>query len=503
MFDTEYRSADDARLISAITEAAVAEAAAAARRLSAVAELVRRRCGDDDRAHWACDAWDAAATELSAALGVSHSRASGQMHLGTSLRSRLPLVAALFADGLLNHRVVAAIASRTDLVQEPDALATIDAVVAGHAGAWGSLSDYKLEQAIDTWIDRYDPGALRRTRANSRSRDVQIGGCNDESGTSSLWGRLYSTDARLLERRLTQMAHGVCDDDPRTTAQRRADALGALAAGCENLACRCGSPICGSSDSATSASAVIIHVLADADALQGNPDPHMSGEAPSEPFSRDMNLVEYLRQPPRPEPEPTCAPAHGVVLGGGFVPGPLLAELIRSGATVRHLRRPAGEPVPGYRPSTALDEFVRMRDLTCRFPNCDRPAEACDIDHAVAWPLGPTHPSQLRCLCRKHHLLKTFWEGWSDRQFPDGTIVWTSPTGHTYTTYPGSRLLFPQWDTATGELPDMPAPDRCAERGLMMPTRRRTRAADRAHRIRRERALNDAHVAERNQPPPF
>jgi hypothetical protein len=37
----------------------------------------------------------------------------------------------------------------------------------------------------------------------------------------------------------------------------------------------------------------------------------------------------------------------------------------------------------------------------------------------------------------------------------------------------------------------------------MMPRRRRTREQDRAYRIDAERALNDAHVAERNKPPPF
>jgi len=41
------------------------------------------------------------------------------------------------------------------------------------------------------------------------------------------------------------------------------------------------------------------------------------------------------------------------------------------------------------------------------------------------------------------------------------------------------------------------------DRGLMMPKRRRTRAQDRDHRIDAERALNAAHVAERNKPPPF
>jgi hypothetical protein len=35
----------------------------------------------------------------------------------------------------------------------------------------------------------------------------------------------------------------------------------------------------------------------------------------------------------------------------------------------------------------------------------------------------------------------------------DGTIVWTSPSAQTYTTRPGSRLLFPALCPPTGELP--------------------------------------------------
>jgi hypothetical protein len=37
----------------------------------------------------------------------------------------------------------------------------------------------------------------------------------------------------------------------------------------------------------------------------------------------------------------------------------------------------------------------------------------------------------------------------------------------------------------------------------MMPIRKRTRAQDRASRIDAERALNAAHVTERNRPSPF
>ena len=53
--------------------------------------------------------------------------------------------------------------------------------------------------------------------------------------------------------------------------------------------------------------------------------------------------------------------------------------------------------------------------------DCDRPAEASDIDHTIPYPAGPTHPSNLKALCRFHHLLKTF-HGWTDHQYPDTRI---------------------------------------------------------------------------------
>jgi hypothetical protein len=104
-------------------------------------------------------------------------------------------------------------------------------------------------------------------------------------------------------------------------------------------------------------------------------------------------------------------------------------------------------------------------------------------------------------------LLKTFWtgvNGWRDEQWPDGTIVWTAPSGQTYTTRPGSRLLFPSLCLPTGELPTAPTVDRpLGDRGIVMPRRHRSREQDRTARIDAERALNAAYVAERNKPPPF
>ena len=108
---------------------------------------------------------------------------------------------------------------------------------------------------------------------------------------------------------------------------------------------------------------------------------------------------------------------------------------------------------------------------------------------------------QIECssASRYHHLLKTFYTGlggWADRQLPDGTVIWTAPSGHVYTTAPGGSLFFPQMASPTGDLviPHGSGPP-SGNRGVMMPTRRRTRTQDRAYRIALERQHNAAHIA--------
>jgi hypothetical protein len=54
---------------------------------------------------------------------------------------------------------------------------------------------------------------------------------------------------------------------------------------------------------------------------------------------------------------------------------------LKKRAQIKPLVIPTGVPAePGYRPSKALAEFVRHRDLFCRFPGCECPAAQCDID---------------------------------------------------------------------------------------------------------------------------
>jgi len=112
-------------------------------------------------------------------------------------------------------------------------------------------------------------------------------------------------------------------------------------------------------------------------------------------------------------------------------------------------------------------------------------------------------------------LVKTFW-GWRDQQLADGTVILTSPAGHTYVTAPGSALLFPSLCHATGGISAIeadPPLDYCGDRTAMMPKRRRTRAQNRAHSVATERRHNRrARLAQRagpapppgdDEPPPF
>ncbi len=538
----------EAALIDAVCDWGRVAAAAEARRLAAIAEFTRRRL-IDEHPDWACDDWDACAAELSCALTVSHGRASGLMDLAISLRDRLPQVGALFMAGQLPVRTITTIAGRTALVTDPDALAAVDADIADAAVGWGPLSQYKLEQAVDAAVARHDPAGVRRTRAALRSRDFTIGDPDDQTGTTSVWGRLSTADAGLLHQAVAALAASVCDHDPRTRAQRRADAVGALAARATRLPCRCGNPDCPAATGPDPvATRFVVHIYADATALTAHADPDIHGGidyedtdgdgdtgggggpgpdgpdgpdprpgpqtvppgAPAPPGDQHPDPVlrggidedigrdaqgETADAAPAPASRPAAAALIPALPGAKLLPAAQLADLITRGALVHPLATPGPEPEPRYRPSRALDRYARARDLTCRHPGCDRPAEQTDIDHTVPWPIGPTHPSNTACRCRKHHLAKTFWPGWTELQHPDGTLDITTPTGHTYTTKPGATLLYPGAHTTTAPLPPPPdQPRPTAARSMKMPKRKQPRSTTRAARIKAERTLNEAGV---------
>lgn len=331
-------------------------------------------------------------------------------------------------------------------------MADVDRLLAARAGRWPSMSQGALVREIDRVVRSRDRDAVRRAQERTRDRDVTVWDCGD--GTADVSGRLLSSDAAVFDKRLDALAATVCPADPRTAGQRRADAVGALAAGAERLMCRCQSPDCPAA--AATPTPVVIHVVAERAALEGRSD------------------------------------NPGYLLGAdALIDADMLREIAIQ-ARQRPLLPADATAEPRYQPSRALADFVRARDLTCRAPGCDRPATDCDIDHTTPYAAGgATHASNLKVLCRFHHLMKTFW-GWHDRQLPDGSVIWTLPDGQTYITTPGSALLFPALMAPTGNLPPVPGGDRAplSRRVIRMPRRAGTRSRDRMHRIATERAHN-------------
>jgi hypothetical protein len=364
-----FETFTDAALIDAIGDATREESAAIARRFALIGELDARRAEQlAERNWWRTDPYEEVTAEISAAQNISRGRASGQVHYARVLRDRLPQVAGVFATGAIDERMVAIIIARTENVED-ELIPQLDAALARHCVKWMRLSGPKLCDRIDLWVAKFDPAGVRIPPKVKDNRYVEIGPTSP--GMAGIWASVHATDAAALDKRLDALAATVCENDPRTKDRRRADASGALARGEERLACQCGADDCAVAAERKALGDAVIHVLAEQATLDG------TGDHP------------------------------GYLPGFGILPAESVRELATT-AQLKPLTIPSQQPESGYRPSAGLAEFVRWRDLTCRWPGCDAPVERCDIDHTVPYPLGATHPSDNKLYSRTHHQTITF-----------------------------------------------------------------------------------------------
>ena len=612
MFDSLVTATTGTHGAAAVTSWARVENAGCARRLAAMVTMLDTAyaaSGSADRDYWYLDNWGAVSAHIGAAQSLTQGAASGQLMVAVALRDRLPQVAQVFWEGLITYAVVRTIVSRTMLVKDADALHALDSSLAAALRDWEPMSKDRTEQTIDAFVEQVDPLAVRRRETKAKSRGVELT-VDDGDGTAELLAVLFTHDAVAVYDRLNALADTVCPGDPRTKDQRRADALGAVAAGADRLGCLCDEPDCPAGELPPS-TGVVVYVIAHEDTLADPPAPAApadptppDGPAPDDPPAPELDAApkDHVAEPPSsiddasssnitPDspagpggltppgdlgaddghgPEPDAAPKDevaeqpsthddasesgvtpdsaapdtpadsaarafyaectgldgvapplfgkplrdvtirellnlgddgrrsvirpGALMGGRFLPGAVTRRAALNAKLVAIVHPGQAPPEPRYRPSKKLADFVRCRDLTCRFPGCTAPATNCDLDHTIPWPYGPTQASNLKCLCRRHHLLKTHWggpSGWRDRQLPEGTVEWTAPDGRVYRTTPGSRLLFPELCAPTAPTRVNPADVPAARTtGLTMPKRRTTRDDDRAQRIERERALN-------------
>ncbi|HET7012846.1 MAG TPA: HNH endonuclease signature motif containing protein [Streptosporangiaceae bacterium] len=128
------------------------------------------------------------------------------------------------------------------------------------------------------------------------------------------------------------------------------------------------------------------------------------------------------------------AVAHGCARASpGIKPGSIQAWL----AKVKLSRIECGictheRQTRAYRPPDLMRHLVCIRQRTCAFPGCRRPARRCDLDHTTPFDQGGrTCPCNLEPACRQHHRTKQA-PGWHLHQPQPGTLIWTAPHGRTY-----------------------------------------------------------------------
>ena len=88
--------------------------------------------------------------------------------------------------------------------------------------------------------------------------------------------------------------------------------------------------------------------------------------------------------------------------------------------------------VGSYEASARLKLQTQLRDGTCVFAFCFRPAERCDCEHRVPHEDdGPTCSCNQAPCCRRHHRAKTTG-GWTYITVEPGVYLWRSPIGYQY-----------------------------------------------------------------------
>lgn len=138
-------------------------------------------------------------------------------------------------------------------------------------------------------------------------------------------------------------------------------------------------------------------------------------------------------------PEPALVPGHGPIPAG--IARQLAARSARAGTG--RLRRLYTHPETGAlvalesksrRFTGGLADFIDLRDQTCRTPWCDAPIRHHDhiSDHAAG---GPTAAGNGQGLCEACNHTKQA-PGWRAGPGPDGLIETTTPTRHSYVSYP-------------------------------------------------------------------
>jgi len=299
------------------------------------------------------------ADELAVALHQPTRVVQCRLAAARRVRGRMMVTWEAFGAGRIDTHRISLIASAVDkLRRDNHAIIELDHRVASYAAVHTAA---QLKGWLKRFVAKHLPDQAA-AKAEKAKRSVWLD--HQDDGMSFLHAYIPTADAVLIDAMLTENAKKLAADD-RTLDQKRADVFVA-----QFRAAR---------DGRSASSRAVIGITVPVSTLAG------ISNAPGESFD-----------------------------GSFALPAELVRDLARQPGTLFHriFTDPLGRILDitelGRFPSNKLKIAIDIRDGTCRFPTCTRPATESDKDHRVPHPRGPTSGGNLRGLCRRHHRMKTY-----------------------------------------------------------------------------------------------
>ena len=370
-----------------------------------------------------------AAARVAMSQGLTQRQAEKWLGEAIAMRDRIPSVGRCLRDGIITPRQFRLAVSHTELVEDKDAAKIDRGIAATLRSRGGTWSNRRLVDMIDRIVFRHDPDAVRRRHEKAKqARSVWV--VPEADGMATLGATMTAHNAAIAYHAVLALAALACPHDTRSREARSSDALFALLTGtafecdCARTDCTAQIPepdalaawVAGQQNRAVAKGRVLVHVIADQATVDGRDDEpaFIDGHGViSAAHLRDLLARDDVRV--RPLNPTTGATGSASNMG----------ENNSNDAAAVGVSLPTHLPSDPYRPSTALDTFIRARDGYCTVPGCDKPAWQCDIDHIAEFDHddptagGQTTPDELGAKCRFHHNFKTFAHSWVDDQYRD------------------------------------------------------------------------------------
>lgn len=328
-----------------------------------------------------------ASAEIRAALHLTRRSADIELSFALDLKQRLPQIHAMLESGVIDVQRAKTIDRHTCHLTTAAARNVVERI----AEAAPQLTTGQIQARIKKLCIQADPTkAKKRYEFAIEGRRIIAEPTVD--GTANLTGLDLPPDkVAAITRRVNKIARSLRGNgETRTMDQLRTDIYLDLLQGTGH----------------TTQPKGVVHMTVDLDTLTG------LAEHPGDLNGFTPVISDIARQIADDQPDAQWRYTVADTQTG---------HTLRSGITRR-------------RPTASQRREVEARDTTCVFPGCRMPATDCDLDHTTTWAEnGPTAPDNLATLCRHHHLLRH--NGWSYTTLPNGSNQWTSPLGHTYTSW--------------------------------------------------------------------